>query len=56
VSHIEKRIVLIDGPMLANLMLDHNVGVTTANSYTLQRLDLFFQSGQRVTRYFDRWK
>ncbi len=40
VSHIEKRIVLIDGPMLANLMLDHNVGVTTASTYTLQRLDL----------------
>jgi restriction system protein len=40
VSHIEKRIVLIDGPMIANLMLDYNVGVTTANSYTLQRLDL----------------
>jgi restriction system protein len=40
VTHIEKRIVLIDGPMLANLMLDHNVGVTIATSYTLQRLDL----------------
>jgi restriction system protein len=40
VRNIEKRIVLMDGAMLAELMLEHGVGVTTARNYTLQKLDL----------------
>jgi restriction system protein len=32
VKGIEKKIVLIDGPMLADLMIDHKVGVTTAQT------------------------
>lgn len=40
VRNIERRIVLIDGRQLAELMIDHNVGVTTARTYTIKRLDL----------------
>jgi restriction system protein len=39
VDRIEKKIVLIDGPQLAQLMIDHNVGVTTQNTYVLKRVD-----------------
>lgn len=40
----EKRIVLIDGPELARLMIDHGVGVAEGEIYRVQRLD---------TGYFD---
>ena len=40
VRNIERRIVLIDGRRLAELMIDHNVGVATARTYTIKRLDL----------------
>jgi restriction system protein len=33
------RIILVDGQRLAQLMIDHDVGVTTSRSYTLKRLD-----------------
>lgn len=36
---IETRIVLIDGPELATLMIAHGVGVTTVASYELKRVD-----------------
>jgi restriction endonuclease Mrr len=39
VDRIEKRIVLIDGEMLAELMLDHEIGVDAAHTYTVPRLD-----------------
>ncbi|MDZ7372048.1 MAG: restriction endonuclease [candidate division KSB1 bacterium] len=39
VARIDSKIVLIDGNMLAQLMIDHNVGVTTAASYELKRID-----------------
>lgn len=46
VKHIEKRIVLIDGVTLADLMLEHNVGVTVAKTYTVKRIDLdYFEEG-----------
>lgn len=46
VTHIEKRIVLIDGATLADLMLEHNVGVTTAQTYAVKRIDLdYFEEG-----------
>jgi restriction system protein len=35
----ERKIVLIDGATLANLMIDHNIGVTTYRSFVLKRLD-----------------
>lgn len=39
-SKIEKRIVLIDGEQLAQLMIDHDVGVTPVASYVVKRIDL----------------
>ncbi len=34
-----RSIVLIDGPMLARLMVDHSVGVQVASTHVLKRLD-----------------
>lgn len=42
---IEKRIVLIDGKQLADLMIDHDIGVNVAHTYKVKRLD---------SDYFDR--
>ncbi len=39
VDRIDKRIVLIDGPMLARLLIEHDVGVTVASSYQIKRVD-----------------
>jgi restriction system protein len=39
VKGIGKRIVLIDGEKLANLMIDHGVGVTLEASYAIKRVD-----------------
>jgi len=39
VKHINKKIVLIDGDQLANLMIDHDVGVTKNASYDLKKID-----------------
>lgn len=45
-GRIESRIVLIDGKTLATLMMDHGVGVTTAATYQLKRLDSdYFDEG-----------
>jgi restriction system protein len=40
VGRIERKIVLIDGRRLAQLMIDHGIGVTTARTYTIKKLDL----------------
>lgn len=46
VNIIEKRIVLIDGNELADLMIEHNVGVAMAVSYAIKRMDLdYFDEG-----------
>ena len=42
VAHIDPRIVLIDGHELAELMIDHNVGVTLERIYELKRVDSDF--------------
>ena len=39
VGRIERKIVLIDGKRLAELMIDHGIGVTTARTYTIKKLD-----------------
>lgn len=39
VSRIDTKIVLIDGEMLAQLMIDHNVGVSTIATYDLKKID-----------------
>ena len=46
VSRIEKRVVLIDGEMLTNLMIDYGVGVAIDTTITLQRIDHdYFEDG-----------
>jgi restriction system protein len=37
---IPQKVVLIDGVQLAGLMIDFGVGVTTANTYVVKKLDL----------------
>jgi restriction system protein len=39
VAKIEPKVVLIDGPQLASLMIDFNVGVTPVTSYETKRID-----------------
>jgi restriction system protein len=39
VSRIEKKIVLIDGEQLAQLMIDYGIGVAEVVSYTVKRID-----------------
>lgn len=39
VQKIEKRIVLIDGKQLADLMIDHDIGVNVFQTYKIKRLD-----------------
>jgi len=40
VSRIESKIVLINGEMLTQLMIDYNVGVSTVASYEMKKIDL----------------
>ncbi|OAI40057.1 hypothetical protein AYO38_06565 [bacterium SCGC AG-212-C10] len=42
VDNIEKRVVLIDGPTLAELMIDTGLGVTPEQSYVVARVDSDF--------------
>lgn len=47
VDRIEKRIVLIDGQTLVALMIQHGVGVTTARTYEVKKLDNdYFDEGE----------
>jgi len=39
VAKIDSKIVLIDGEQLAQLMIDHNVGVTPITSYETKKVD-----------------
>lgn len=39
VSRIERKIVLIDGRQLAELMIDHGIGTTTSRVYDIKRID-----------------
>jgi restriction system protein len=46
VNKIEKKIVLIDGPQLSQLMVDFGVGVTEVATYVVKRVDLdYFDEG-----------
>lgn len=40
VKNIDSKIVLIDGELLANLMIDHNIGVSQVASYEIKRMDI----------------
>lgn len=39
VSRIDAKVVLIDGQTLAQLMIEHNVGVSTVNTYEVKKVD-----------------
>jgi restriction system protein len=39
VKNIDKKIVLIDGEELAELMIEHNIGVSEIASYVVKRID-----------------
>jgi restriction system protein len=39
VNRIERKIVLIDGRRLAELMIEHDIGIATARSYVVKKLD-----------------
>lgn len=41
-GRIERRIVLINGVQLADLMIDHGIGVATSRTYPLKKLDQDF--------------
>ncbi len=46
VAQIGSKIVLIDGPQLADLMIDHDVGVSTVSVYPVKRIDSdYFDEG-----------
>ncbi len=38
-DHVGKRIILIDGKELANLMITNGVGVTLEGSYEIKKID-----------------
>jgi len=40
VSRIEKKIILIGGEELAQLMIDHGIGVTELRTYSVRKMDL----------------
>ena len=40
VSRIEKKIILIGGEELAQLMIDHGIGITEVRTYSLRKMDL----------------
>ncbi len=46
VERIEKKIVLIDGEQLAQLMIDHGIGVTEVGSYVVKKADLDYFGGE----------
>ena len=43
-ARIENRVVVIDGPTLATMMIDHNVGVAAVRCFDLKRIDSDFFS------------
>jgi restriction system protein len=45
VTRIEKRIVLVDGEQLAQLMIDHGVAVNEVANYSVKRIDLDYFTG-----------
>lgn len=39
VTKIESKVVLLDGPRIANLMIDHDVGVSRVSTFLVKRVD-----------------
>jgi len=40
VERIDRKIVLIDGEQLAELMLDYDIGVTEKERYIIKQIDM----------------
>jgi restriction system protein len=40
IKQIDKKIVLIDGKQLTQLMIEHNIGVALKATYAIKRMDL----------------
>lgn len=40
VKNIEPKVILIDGKLLANLMIEYNIGTTTIETYSVKKIDL----------------
>jgi restriction system protein len=45
-ASVETRVVLVDGPQLAQLMIERDVGVTTIARYSIKRVDSDFFEGE----------
>jgi restriction system protein len=39
VDRVSKRVILIDGPELARLMIKHNVGIRVKDAYEIKKID-----------------
>jgi restriction system protein len=39
VKNVQQKVILIDGPKLADLMIDHGVGVSTVTTYDVKKVD-----------------
>lgn len=46
VKRIEKKIVLIDGDLLAQLMIEHDVGVAQVTTYIIKKIDTDYFEGE----------
>lgn len=50
-SQVSRRVVLIDGQRLAELMIRYNIGVTVVESYQIKRIDTdYFSASSNRTR------
>lgn len=45
-SRIDSKIVLIDGEQLAQLMIDHNLGVSPMAAYEVKKVDTDYSTEQ----------
>jgi restriction system protein len=45
-SRIDSKIILIDGDQLAQMLIDHNIGVTPVANYEIKRVDSDYFTGQ----------
>jgi restriction system protein len=49
-SHVSRRVVLVDGERLCELMIRHNVGVKVKESFQIKRVDADYFAPTSVTR------
>ena len=39
-KQLQVKLILVDGKMLANLMMEYNLGVSVENTYEIKRIDM----------------